>query len=424
LTRRPRLLFLCHTVPYPLDGGVWIRTYHVLRLLAREFDITALCFERHGMDACSVKAAQQALAAFGQVEVFAIPQRHNRLRYAYDHLRSAAFRRVYTAYQFESRAFRHRLAEILSDRQIDLVHIDSMDLAGYFTACGRRPIACTHIDMQSEHLRRRGAIEPTPWRRAYMGYQARLTEETERRWCGKIALNVTVSQRDAELVKGLVPTARVAVVPNGVDIDEFRPAATDGTGTGVAYAGGINWKPNLDALDFFCREISPHLTSGPTVPARWIGSATAEQQRHYYETYGVELTGYVHDVRPFLHDAACHIVPLRAGGGTRVKILNSWAMGKAVVSTSIGCEGLEAIDGQNILIRDNPAEFAGAIRAVLENRDLRQRLGQRGRETAKRLYSWEVIGRNLIDTYLRLADGRRSAPAAFSAPVPAGCAIR
>src|SRR5947208_5609860 len=117
---RPRLLFLCHTVPYPPDGGVWIRTYHVLRLLARQFDITALCFERHGMDGCSVSAAQDALAPFAQVEVFDIPQWHSRLRYACDHLRSAAFRRVYTAYQFDSRAFRQRLARVLRSRQIDL----------------------------------------------------------------------------------------------------------------------------------------------------------------------------------------------------------------------------------------------------------------------------------------------------------------
>src|SRR5205807_75841 len=130
----------------------------------------------------------------------------------------------------------------------------------------------------------------------------------------------------------------------------------------------------------------------------WIGSASAGQQRHYWERHGVELSGYVDDVRPLMQAAACHIVPLRAGGGTRLKILTSWAMGKPVVSTSLGCEGLAAVDGDNILIRDDPADFAGAILAVLGDPALRRRLGERGRATAEARYSWDVIGTDMIDT--------------------------
>jgi polysaccharide biosynthesis protein PslH len=172
----------------------------------------------------------------------------------------------------------------------------------------------------------------------------------------------------------------------------------------VAFAGGAIAFPNPDALDFFCSEILPHLrAAGADVPVRWIGRASAEQQRSYRERYGVELTGYVDDVRPLMRDAACHIVPLRAGGGTRLKILNSWAMGKPVVSTSIGCEGLAATDGANMLIRDHPKDFADAILAVLHDAELRRRLGERGRATAQRLYSWDVIGDQMIDAYLPLA---------------------
>src|SRR2546427_5341611 len=106
-----------------------------------------------------------------------------------------------------------------------------------------------------------------------------------------------------------------------------------------------------------------------------------------------------------MREAACHIVPLRAGGGTRLKILNSWAMGKAVVSTSVGCEGLAAEAGENILIRDDPTDFANAILAVLDDDELRRRLGERGRATVEQLYSWEVIGHDLIERYLRVAHG-------------------
>ena len=114
------------------------------------------------------------------------------------------------------------------------------------------------------------------------------------------------------------------------------------------------------------------------MPVTWIGRASPEQRADYRARYGIELTGYVDDVRPLLRDAACHIVPLRVGGGTRLKILNSWAMGKAVVSTSIGCEGLAAVDGDNILIRDEPADFAAAVLACARRPGARPQPGRAG----------------------------------------------
>jgi glycosyltransferase involved in cell wall biosynthesis len=426
MSPRPRLLFLCQTLPYPPDGGVWIRSYHVLRLLARAFDITALCFERAGVpapgEATSVAASCEALSAFAATEVFPLPQKHSRFRFAWDHLRSTARRRVYTRYLYESRVFRRRLTDHLKSTAFDLVHIDSLDLAGYLPACRGIPAVCVHHDVESEHLRGRAAVERSKWRSAYLRYQAQLMEEAERRWCERVALNVVVSERDRESLKRIAPASRVTIVPNGVDVDEFQP---DGTrGSGAAYVGGINWFPNRDALDFFCNEILPHLRSKSSAHVRWIGSASTEQQRHYRERYGIELTGYVGDVKPFMRQAACHIVPLRAGGGTRLKILNSWAMGKPVVSTSIGCEGLAAVDGENILIRDDPKAFAHAVEAVLDDGAFGRRLGERGRATAQQHYSWDVIGRELVETYLNVArvESRSSAP-----PIPlagAGYAYR
>jgi glycosyltransferase involved in cell wall biosynthesis len=415
LTRRPRLLFLCQTLPYPPDGGVWIRTYHVLRLLARAFDITALCFERAASAGSgtvwSEAAGKDGLGRFADVEVFAIPQKHSRIRYVWDHLRSTAAGRIYTAYLYESPAFRRRLREWLRSRTFDLVHADSLDLAEYLPLCGNLPVVCVHHDVESALLRRRAGVERTRWRRAYLGFQAGLMDAVERRWCEKVALNVAVSERDGALLRRIAPNARIAVVPNGVDTEEFRPGATPAAG--VAYVGGTTPFPNLDALQFFCGQILPHLRTAPgDPPVRWIGRASPEQRRQYREQFGVELTGYVEDVRPAMRQAACHIVPLRTGGGTRVKILNSWAMGKPVVATSVGCEGLDAADGENILIRDDPKAFAQAVRAVLVDGELRRRLSDGGRATVERRYSWDVVGAELIESYLAIANaGSRHAPA-------------
>jgi glycosyltransferase involved in cell wall biosynthesis len=411
LTARPQLLFLCQTTPYPPDGGAQIRTYHVLRLLARAYDVTALCFERSRTSSAGaapdLAASTAALGRFAAVELFAIPQRHRRARYAWDHLRSAALRRVYTTYLYDSRAFRRRLAKVLTSGVFDLVHVDSLDLAQYLPACSGIPVVCVHHDVEPILLRRRAAVERKRWRRAYLRYQAGLRDRVEREWCPRVALNVVVSEEDGALVKRIAPASRVTVVPNGVDVEEFQPAGTGGRG--LAFVGGTTPAPNLDALAFFCDQILPHLRAGGArVPVRWIGRASDEQRRHHAERHGIELTGYVEDVRPFMRDAACHIVPMRAGGGTRLKILNAWAMGKAVVSTSLGCEGLAAVDGENILIRDDPRDFARAILAVLEDEGMRRRLGERGRDTAERLYSWDVIGREMIDTYLTVARAGRA----------------
>lgn len=172
MTSRPQLLFLCQTVPYPPDAGVWIRTYHIIRLLARAFDITALCFERTrppeiGANGAS-EAALDVLARFANVEVFPVAQRHSRLRYLWDHLRSVALGRVYTEFVYESRAFGRRLPQRLSSTNFDLVHADSLgDLVAYLPACDGVLVVCVHHNVEVEILRRRASIEATGARRVY-----------------------------------------------------------------------------------------------------------------------------------------------------------------------------------------------------------------------------------------------------------------
>jgi glycosyltransferase involved in cell wall biosynthesis len=403
VTGRPRLLFLCQTLPYPPDGGVWIRTYHVLRLLARVFDVTALCFERASSTADSatpgVAGDLSALRRLADLDVFAIPQRHSRARYLWDHVRSAVSGRVYTRYLYDSRPFAARLSEVLRSTPFDLVHADSMDLARYFPALRGLPIVCVHHDVESELLGRRAGLERSAWRRAYVRHQARLMRQVERRWCPRVALNVVTSEHDRELLARVAPGSRIEVVPNGVDTDEYQPGGE--TTTDIAYVGGTAPFPNLDALNFFSERILPRIRAVvPQASARWIGRASTAQQRQYRDQCGIELTGYVDDAKAPMRDAACHVVPLRIGGGTRLKILNAWAMGKAVVSTSIGAEGLAAVDGDNILIRDEPAAFAAAVVTVLKDETLRARLGEAGRATAERIYSWDAIAAPMLQTYL------------------------
>jgi len=409
---RPRLLFLCSTLPYPPDSGQTIRSFHVLRLLARAFDVTALCFFRRTPLSFSRPEGRtmeqdlaQRLAALAQLadlEAFPIPQEHSAWRLAWDHIRSIGLNQVYTTFALDSPNFRRRIVHLLRTRRFDVIHVDSITLSRYLPLLGDLPVVCVHNNVESVLLQRRSRAERSPWRRAYLLHQAHLMEREERRWCGRCRLNVLVSEADRMELQRIAPEANCAVVPNGVDIAAFRPDA--GREEGIVFVGGLNWFPNRDALQYFCDAILPTVrAAGEPTPVRWLGGgASDEVRRHYRDRYAVELTGYVPDVRPYVRDAACYVVPLRVGGGTRLKILDAWAMGKAVVSTAVGCEGLAAEDGRNILIRDDPEAFAQAVRAVLQHGALRRRLGIEGRRTVERHYNWEGIGESMLPLYRSL----------------------
>lgn len=400
---RPRLLLLMQTLPFPPDGGGRIRTFHLIRLLSRMFDITALCFYRRAERPLpeDVKAGLAGLRPYARVEAFPIPQEHHPLRFAWDHLRSIVTGNAYTWYAYDSESVRRRVKALVARRDFDLVHIDGLDLACYLPLLRGIPTVCAHQNVESARLRRRAKADPSRVRGAYLAHQATLLERLERRWSGGMALNITFSPNDQSELERLVPGAAVVQAPNTVDFDAFQPAPTNEAG--VVSVGGINWFSNRDALAYFSADILPLLRMMvPGAAMSWVGRAEADQRTEYRTRYGVELTGYVPDLRPVVQDAACFAVPARVGGAASLKVLDAWAMGKAIVSTSIGCEGLEAVDGENILIRDTPDGFAMAVADVLRNPSLRARLGSAGRATVERQYTWEIIGTGMLASYAAL----------------------
>jgi glycosyltransferase involved in cell wall biosynthesis len=400
LGRRPRLLFLCQTLPFPPDGGVSIRSFHTLRILAEYFDVRALCFFRRALRPTEAAVAEsvRGLSVVGAVEAFPIPQEHSALRRLADHARTLLWRRPYTAYVYQSRRFAQRFAEVLASERPALVHVDSLDLIAHVAPLRGMVATCTHHNIESELLKRRGEAEQRSMRRWYVALQARQVRRVEREWCPRFPLNVAVSDRDAESLRAIAPGACVETVPNGVDLRYFQPR--DGEHRGVAFVGGTTWYPNRDALAFFAREILPEVRRrAGAVPVWWIGRSTEDDRRQFGEACGIDLTGYLDDIRPHLGRAACYVVPLRVGGGTRLKILDAWAMGKAVVTTSVGCEGLRAVDGENALIRDDPSTFAEAVVSLIGDPARASRIGAAARATVERHYGWDAIGERLLGLY-------------------------
>jgi polysaccharide biosynthesis protein PslH len=404
---RPRMLFLCQTLPFPPDSGVHLRSYNVLRLLARVFDVTALCFYRRASRSTdqSVELGIHGLSSLAKVEAYSIPQEFNRVRFAWDHLRSLASRRVYTRYVYSSDEYKSRLVELLDTNKFDVVHMDSLDLSEYLPYVAGIPTVCTHHNVESRLLHRTATAQTSFIARWYVGLQARLMENEERRWCPNVNLNVVVSQDDMRILREISPDARFTIVPSGVDTHHFTPG--ESTGSGIIFVGGHSWFPNRDGMTYFCQEILPHLREQRRDPqVTWVGHAPNEARREFSQRYRIEMLGFVDDIRPSVQQAACYIVPLRVGGGTRLKILDAWSMGKAIVSTSVGCEGLEAVDGENILIRDDPKEFASAVNDILVDAALRARLERGARSTAEKIYDWDSIFHHMTKEYFSLLDSK------------------
>ena len=404
---RPRLLFLAQCLPYPPHSGVAVRTFNVLKQLQEAYDIDLIAFYRrsHQQDKSALVAAREMLGRVADyvAEPTPIPNEHSTPRKLWDHLRSVFTGRVYTYYEYDSHAFGQRLRTVLHARTPDLVHLDSLDLHRWLPQVPRVPIACTHHDIDAELLRLRARRLDQAIMRYYLQFQADRSERAARQLCPAFALNVMMSAVDASRLKTLAPGATTLVVPNGTDTDYFRPNGTKSVAGRVVFVGPTHSFPNRDAVEFLLQEIWPRIRAADRATSlRLIGRNAAGDQARYAAETGVIPLGHVPDVRPPLAEASCCVVPIRVGGGTRLKILDAWAMGKAVVSTSLGCEGLDAVDGKNILVRDTPDAIADGVTQVLGDAQLRMRLEQNARRTALETYSWQIVGARMRAAYNEL----------------------
>jgi len=405
---RPPLLFLSQCLPYPPHSGVTNRTYNILRQLAVGFDIRLLAFSRrnHQPDAQAVARAREGIEC-ERVRLsgpFSIVSEGSGIGRLLVHVKSLLSGRPYTYFDYYDARVEEVLRSTLRDAAPSLIHMDSLDLYRWVAELGGIPTACTHHSIESDLLRLRAERIGSPAASWYLHHQANLIQKVERDYCPAFAVNVVMSDLDGARLRTLVPGSRVLTVPNGVDTDFFRPNPSASPVEGrVAFLGPTYMFPNRDGIDFLLNAIWPRIIARMgTASLDLIGHVSPAEQPRFENHPRVRCLGYVEDIRPPLEAAACCVVPLRVGGGTRLKILDAWSMGIAVVSTTIGCEGLDARDGENILIRDDPASFGDAVLSVLRDKELRKELGTGARRTAERTYAWNTIGEHLRRAYLDL----------------------
>ena len=216
----------------------------------------------------------------------------------------------------------------------------------------------------------------------------------EARACARAGLTVAVSEADRALLAANAPGADIRAVGTGVDTAYFHPNGAVEAPATLVFTGSMDWYPNEDAILYFIAEILPELRREvPGLSLAVVGRDPSEGLRTTCGAAGVHVTGTVADIRPYVAEAAVYVVPLRIGGGTRLKIFEALAMGKAVVATRVGAEGLPIVSGQHFLQADSPAEFAQAVVTLLKDAGRRHALGMAGRRLVEEQYSWMQVTR-------------------------------
>lgn len=401
------LLWISQNIPYPPKTGVLQRNYNLLREASRLADVYLLAvFKRDILPGeYDLEEAKRELGKLcRRIEVVHLPIESSRIALYGMALSSLFTHDPLSVNWVKSAGMRQQLRQLINDVKFDLVHFDTISLATYRDEVGRTPKILNHHNIESHLLKRRTLFEKNPLKRLYYALEGNKLERYERAACAEFDTNFTVSELDKQRLLELVPNARANVMANGVDVDYFKPDGTAAVPGNLLMASGMNWFPNRDAVLHMCNDIWPLLTEQmPELSWTVVGASPPQEVLDLAaRDPRVTVTGFVNDVRPFLAQAEIYLCPMRDGGGTRVKILDALAMGKAIVSTTMACEGIEVTPGKNVLFADTPREFVEQIKRLRGDAALCQSLGHEARKFVMDCYAWPVIGKNLSTVYQKL----------------------
>jgi sugar transferase (PEP-CTERM/EpsH1 system associated) len=409
------ILWLSHFIPYPPKGGNLQRSFNLLREVAEKNQVFLLAFNQKSLlptEEQLSESVRQLRFFCSYVQVFDIPCERSGWSWIKLLLANLLSPLPYSTEKFHSEKMAEAVQTIIRNHQIDLVHFDTVALAEFGKSLTGGKKVLNHHNIESALLLSRARRERHPLKRFYLLLQGKKLSRYESKTYGEFDLNMVVSEMDKDRLTNHSPKAEVEVIPNGVDTGYFTVSNARVRKNNLVFAGGMNWFPNRDAVLYFSERIWPLVKKEiPEVSFTLIGSAPPKKVADMGKKEKIEVLGFVDDVRPYLARAAAYVVPLRAGGGTRLKILDAFACGKAVVSTSIGCEGLDVTPGRNILIGDSPGEFAEQVIRVCTEGDLMISLGREGRKLVEERYSWKTIGDHLNRTYENLIQKTSSEPA-------------
>lgn len=383
-----KLLFFSLPFPLPMDSGGKIRTGQLLRHLHRRFDITLL----GAMDPDRDSVYRPHLSELCRT-YHGVPRRTPRrgsAAYYFNAARLALSRYPVGVASDTSAAVRAALVERLNREPYDLLVCDFLQPSLNVRGLDHCPRLLFQHNVESVIARRHAETSSHPLIRWFWRQQWRKMVRYEQQACREFDGVVTVSELDREILERDFGARRVWAIPTGVDSDYFRPWPHPAEENTLIFTGAMDWLPNEDAILYFADEILDPLRA--LVPGVRLTVVGRNPSRRLLDRLGrrpeIQVVGHVDDIRPQVGRHAVYIIPLRIGGGTRIKVYEAMAMGKAVVSTRVGVEGLPVRDREHVVLADRPQDFAAAIAHLLKDSAEREALGRRARQYVERHASW------------------------------------
>lgn len=386
-----QILFLSQVLPYPLDAGPKMRSYYVLRHLVQNHNVTLVTFVRDTDKAEYISH----LAEFCDA-VYTVPMRRSKIKDGKFLLQSLVEQKPFLITRDYVPAMADTLRQLTDAKAFDVIHADQLWMAQYALAAkAMQPTAKLIMDKHNavHHIPQRLAKEEkNPLKRLFLAREAQLMAKFEPETCQKFDYSVWVTDVDRQAV--LPKAAKVnghspsKVIPICASPGQVAAVESNPNGRRITFLGGLHWPPNAQGILWFAQQVFPKIQD--KVPDA-ILTAIGKNPPAGLTGPGIETTGYVVDPMPYLAETAAFIVPLHAGGGMRVKILDAWSWGLPIVSTTIGAEGIDIEPGSDILIADTAEDFAQAVIRILDDKTLSRRLSQNGRQTVLEKYNWQTV---------------------------------
>jgi polysaccharide biosynthesis protein PslH len=373
----------------PADTGGKIRSYNIARWLAKDHQLTFLSYYA---GKCDLEYHAALLREFSGAEIIHTPASDSSsLGQGLDYLRRFPRPEPYAVTKFTSSLVQNSISVCLSADRYDVVVCDFLSASLNFPRESKIPTVLFQHNVESSLWRRMARTESNPIFKLSFAVESAKMTRYERSALRKFSHVIAVSEHDRRQMLELDPSVQISVVPTGVNTGEFGIAPPSSTNPPrIVFTGSMDWEPNIDAVAYFCREIWPHILAAcPGAIFQIVGRNPHRKVRHLAAA-SVQVTGTVPSVTDYLRNATVVVIPLRIGGGTRLKIFEAMAMGKALVSTSIGAEGLDIQNGRDLILADEASAFADSILLLLRNEELRHKYEKAAIHLASQ-YDWSRI---------------------------------
>src|SRR5215207_2860732 len=387
-----KILWLKTELLHPVDKGGKIRSYNMLKELKRDCHITYLTLD----DGTADQNARELASEYCH-ELVCIPHRRREKftpGFYVELMLNLASPLAYAIKKYESPAMRNEVAKRVADRSFDVLICDFLAPAVNVPTNLDCPSVLFQHNVEAMIWKRHYEVQTSAAKKAYLFRQWQKMRSFEAKMCPLFDCVIAVSREDRELMQQEYAVENIFDVPTGVDTAFFRPTGRRQTQPhNLVFTGSMDWLPNEDAIRYFTEQIMPRIKQAvPDVTLTVVGRdpypGLVELSKR---DSSVVVTGRVEDVRPYMEEAAVYIVPLRIGGGTRLKIYEAMAMEKAFVSTSIGAEGLPVRDGEEILLADTPESFADAVIRLFQQEGLAGEIGNRAAATVREKFGWDTV---------------------------------